>query len=340
MEHEACIIIAEAGVNHNGDFSLAKRMVDEAKKAAADYIKFQTFVPQELAAAGAAKAAYQKRETGPGDAQLEMLKKLALSEETFLRLKEYCDEVGIGFLSSPFDLKSIRFLSALNMDFWKVPSGEITNLPYLEKIAETGKNVILSTGMSELDEITAAVSILEKNGSGEIIILHCNTEYPTPFGDVNLTAMKELGQIFHKQIGYSDHTTGIEVSIAAAALGAKVIEKHFTLDRTMAGPDHRASLEPDELTNMVDAIRNVELALGDGRKKRTASESRNVDSVRKSIVASKEIRAGELFTKDNITTKRPGNGISPMEWYEILGKTAGRDYRSDELIQRENKCIE
>lgn len=335
MENERCIIIAEAGVNHNGDVRLAGKMIEEAERAGADYIKFQTFVPQGLVTATAEKSNYQKRETGENGSQLDMLKKLALSQEEFRQLKQCCGEVGIGFLSTPFDLKSIDFLFSLGMDFWKVPSGEITNLPYLEKIAKTGKSVVLSTGMSEPEEIAAAVEILEKNGSGEITLLHCNTEYPTPFADVNLLAMRELGQVFHKRVGYSDHTIGIEVPVAATALGARVIEKHFTLDRGMDGPDHKASLEPDELKRMVRAVRNIEAAMGDGRKRRTASESRNVSVVRKSIVAAEKIKAGEIFTENNITTKRPGTGISPMEWHEILGKRAGRDYEPDELIQKE-----
>lgn len=242
---------------------------------------------------------------------------------------------GDRFFIHPFDLKSIDFLSRLNMDYWKVPSGEITNLPYLEKIAGTGKKVILSTGMSELYEIREALDILEKNGSGEVTILQCNTEYPTPFADVDLLAMKQMEELFHKRVGYSDHTQGIEIPIAAAALGARVIEKHFTLDRNMEGPDHRASLEPDELAAMVSAIRNVEKALGDGKKRRTASEKHNVELVRKSIVASVPIKTGELFTAGNITVKRPGTGISPMEWHSVLGKQAKRDYEPDEMIEKE-----
>ena len=335
MGNKRCIIIAEAGVNHNGDLELAKKMVAKAKMAGADYIKFQTFVPQELVTGNAAKADYQKRETGEQGSQFEMLKKLALSEEAFHQLKTCCDDEGIGFLSAPFDLRSIDFLSTFNMDFWKVPSGEITDLPYLEKIAKTGKNVILSTGMSELNEIRAALDILEGNGSGRITILHCNTEYPTPFEDVNLLAMKELVRVFQKEVGYSDHTIGIEVSVAAVALGARMIEKHFTLDRAMAGPDHRASLEPTDLMNMVASIRHIEEAFGDGKKRRTASEHQNAVIARKSIVASRGIREGELFTEDNIAAKRPGNGISQMRWHGILGKQARRNYQPDELIEKE-----
>lgn len=326
------IIIAEAGVNHNGDIQLAKRMVDEAKKAGADYVKFQTFVPERLVSQYAEKAEYQKQTTGEADSQLEMLRKLALAQDDFIELKEYCGQAGIGFLSTPFDLESIEFLDKLGMDFWKLPSGEITNLPYLEAIAKTRKDVVMSTGMCELNEIQSAIQILEENGAGNITVLHCNTEYPTPFEDVNLLAMREMKEILKKPVGYSDHTVGIEVPIAAAALGAVVIEKHFTLDKKMEGPDHRASLEPDELRQMVCAIRNIEKCLGDGRKRRTESEKKNCEVARKSIVAKKAIQKGEIFTEENLTIKRPGTGISPMRWHEILGTTASRDYKEDELI--------
>lgn len=339
MEHNRCIIIAEAGVNHNGDPALAKQMVDVAKNAGVDYIKFQTFIPRELVTGDAEKADYQKRETGGNDSQLQMLKKLALPDEAFWELREYCDAVGIGFLSTPFDLNSIDFLAGLNMDYWKVPSGEITDLPYLEKIAETGKRVILSTGMSGMDEIAAALDVLERKGSGEITLLHCNTEYPTPFADVNLLAMKEMGDRFHRSVGYSDHTLGIEVPIAAVALGAKVIEKHFTLDQTMEGPDHKASLMPGKLKEMVQAVRNIETALGDGRKRCSASETNNMRTVRKSIVAAVKIKKGELFTEENVTTKRPGDGLSPMRWHELIGKRARRDYWPDELIEKEEMDV-
>lgn len=326
------IIIAEAGVNHNGDIQLAKRMVDEAKKAGADYVKFQTFVPEKLVSQYAEKAEYQKQTTGEADSQLEMLRKLALTQEDFIELKDYCSQAGIGFLSTPFDLDSIEFLDKFGMDFWKLPSGEMTNLPYLEAIAKTGKDVVMSTGMCELNEIQSAIQILEENGAGKITVLHCNTEYPTPFEDVNLLAMREMKEVLKKPVGYSDHTIGIEVSIAAAALGAVVIEKHFTLDKQMEEPDHRASLEPDELRQMVRAIRNIEMCLGDGRKRRTESEKKNCAVARKSIVAKKEIQKGEIFTEENLTIKRPGTGISPMRWHEILGTTASRDYKEDELI--------
>lgn len=326
------LIIAEAGVNHNGSMELAKKMVAAAKEAGADYVKFQTFIPKNLVSRYAAKAEYQKKTTGESDSQLQMLEKLALTQEDFVELKAYCKEVGIGFISTPFDLESIAFLNTLNMDFWKLPSGEVTNLPYLEKIAQTGKKIIMSTGMCEMNEIQEAIKVLEENGAGEIIILHCNTEYPTPFSDVNLLAMNEMSEVLQKPIGYSDHTVGIEVPIAAVALGAVVIEKHFTLDRTMEGPDHAASLEPHELSAMVCAIRNIEQARGNGVKHRTESEEKNCKVARKSIVAAKKIKKGEIFTEENLTVKRPGNGISPMRWYEILGTCAMKDYKTDELI--------
>lgn len=327
------LVIAEAGVNHNGSMELAKQMVLAAKKAEADYVKFQTFIPKNLVSRFAQKAEYQKKATGGGEPQLQMLEKLALTQRDFVELQAYCREVGIGFLSTPFDFESIDFLDKLDMDFWKLPSGEVTNLPYLEKIAQTGRKVVMSTGMCEMNEISDAVKILEENGAGEITILHCNTEYPTPFSDVNLLAMREMAEILKKPVGYSDHTVGIEVPIAAVALGAVVIEKHFTLDKTMEGPDHAASLEPLELAEMVRAIRNIEQARGDGRKKRTSSEERNCAVVRKSIVASKDIKAGDVFTEENLTVKRPGNGISPMKWHEVLGTCAGKDYQADELIE-------
>ena len=326
------LIIAEAGVNHNGSMTLAKKMVEEAKRAGADYIKFQTFVPEKLVSKFAEKAEYQKKNTGNEKSQLEMLEKLALTNQDFIELQEYCKEIGIGFISTPFDFASISFLDKLNMDFWKLPSGEITNLPYLEAIAHTGKKVIMSTGMCEMPEIQEAIQVLEKNGTNDITVLHCNTEYPTPFSDVNLLAMKQMKEILQKPIGYSDHTIGIEVPIAAVALGAVVIEKHFTLDKTMEGPDHAASLEPDELKAMVAAIRNIEKSLGDGNKCRTKSESQNVGVARKSIVAGCDIKKGEVFSEKNLTVKRPGTGISPMKWHELLGTTAQRDYLKDELI--------
>ena len=325
-------IIAEAGVNHNGSMELARRMVLEARKAGADYIKFQTFIPEKGVSRYAPKAEYQRQTTGAEQSQLEMVAKLALTYENFAELKRCCEEVGIGFASTPFDLESIDFLESLDLDFWKVPSGEVTNLPYLEKIGKTGRRVILSTGMCETEEIRDAVAILERSGTKDITLLHCNTEYPTPFEDVNLHAMSHMAREFGKPVGYSDHTLGIEIPIAAAALGAAVIEKHFTLDKTMEGPDHRASLEPEELGQMVAAVRHIEAALGDGVKKRTASEEKNLSVARKSIVALTDIAKGDVFTQENITVKRPGNGISPMRWYDVLGRTAQRDYLADELI--------
>lgn len=326
------LIIAEAGVNHNGSKELAKEMVFEAKKAGVDYVKFQTFVPENLVSKNAAKAEYQKETTGADESQLQMLKSLALTEEDFVELKEYCKEVGVGFISTPFDLDSLDFLETLDMDFWKVPSGEITNLPYLEAIAHTGRKVIMSTGMCEIEEIQQAVEVLEKNGTKDIVLMHCNTQYPTPFEDVNLSAMKHIADVTGKEVGYSDHTIGIEVPTAAVALGATVIEKHFTLDKNMEGPDHRASLEPNELAAMVSAIRNIEKSIGDGNKKRSVSETANCAVARKSIVAKCDIKAGEIFTAENLTVKRPGTGISPMKWYEVIGTKAERDYVEDEVI--------
>lgn len=332
IEMKKVCIIAEAGVNHNGNIDLAKEMIRVAKDAGVDYVKFQTFRPQNLVSKFAEKAEYQKKSTGSGESQLEMLEKLTLSDEDYFSLKSYCDEQQIGFISTPFDLDSIAFLEQLNMDFWKIPSGEITNLLYLEAIGRTGKKVVLSTGMSEISEVQEAISVLEQNGTKEIILLHCNTQYPTPFQDVELLAMTDLKKKTGKRVGYSDHSLGIEVPIAAAALGAEVIEKHFTLDRSMEGPDHLASLEPEDLKNMVKAIRNIEQALGNGVKKVSPSEIENKNIARKSIIAKCSIQKGEVFTEENLTTKRPGNGISPMKWYEILGKKATRDFSEDELI--------
>lgn len=326
------IIIAEAGVNHNGSIELAKQMVEAAAKAGADYIKFQTFKPEKLVSKYAQKADYQKKTTGNNESQLQMLEKLALSYDDFVELKKYCEQIGIGFLSTPFDEDSIRFLDSLDMDFWKIPSGEITNYPYLVQIAQTGRDIVLSTGMCEMDEIADAMKVLKENGAGNISLLHCNTEYPTPYEDVNLLAMKQMRTAFKKQVGYSDHTVGIEVPIAAVALGAEIIEKHFTLDKNMEGPDHKASLEPQELAQMVSAIRHIEKSLGDGNKKRTASEQHNIAAARKSIVAKCAISKGDIFTEANLTVKRPGSGISPMKWKELIGTKAQRDYVEDELI--------
>ena len=330
-------MIAEAGVNHNGSIELAKQMVDQARAAGVDYVKFQTFQPETLVSRFAEKAEYQKETTGSGGSQLEMLQKLALTQEDFRELKGYCDKVGVGFLSTPFDLDSIDFLETLDMDFWKIPSGEITNLPYLVRIAHTGREIVMSTGMCRETDIEAAVTALRQNGAGEITLLHCNTQYPTPMEDVNLRVMDTLRRHFGVPVGYSDHTIGIEVPIAAAALGATVIEKHFTLDKTMEGPDHRASLEPDELQAMVAAVRNVERALGSGEKQPSESEKENIGIVRKSIVALREIKEGELFTESNLTVKRPGTGISPMHWFDVIGKRAHKAYKVDEMICEEER---
>lgn len=325
-------IIAEAGVNHNGSFELACRLVDAAKAAGVDCIKFQTFKSKNLVSHHARKADYQKETTGDGS-QEDMLKKLELSYDEFLKLKAYCDKQSICFLSTPFDFESIDFLNSIDMPFWKIPSGEVTNYPYLVAVAKTGKPVVMSTGMCEMDEIEVAIRVLKENGTKEIKLLHCNTEYPTPYEDVNLKAMQAMKETFGLEVGYSDHTKGIEVPVAAVALGATVIEKHFTLDRNMEGPDHKASLEPDELAEMVSSIRHIEKALGNGIKTPSPSEKKNKAIARKSIVAKRFIKAGELLSEDNITVKRPGNGISPMRWNEILGTTAHRDYNEDDMIE-------
>ncbi len=326
------LIIAEAGVNHNGSLERAKEMALAAKKAGADIVKYQTAVPEQVVSRFAEKADYQKQQTGSEESQLEMIKKIHFGFEEHRQLKEYCDEIGIRYLSTPFDLDSIDFLATLDMPVWKIPSGEITNLPYLEKVAALKKPLILSTGMSMLSEIEDALAVLEENGCEDVTLLHCNTEYPTPMEDVNLLAMRELEEQFALPVGFSDHTLGIEADIAAAALGACVIEKHFTLDKTLEGPDHQASLEPDELEAMVRAIRNIEKALGTGEKHVTPSEAKNRPIARKSIVAKRAIKKGEVFTAENLTTKRPGDGISPMRWYDVLGKEASRDFAEDEKI--------
>lgn len=334
---EKVYIIAEAGDNHNGDFNTALKLVDVAKRAGADCVKFQTFVTEEIISKYAEMAEYQKKNTGKEESQFEMVKRLELSFDEFRKIKEYCDRVGIQFLSTPFDLKSVDFLNELGVPFFKIPSGEITNYPYLIKIAHTGKPVVMSTGMCEPDEILAAINVLEKNGSGEITLLHCNTEYPTPLKDVNLYAMRTMKKMFGKKVGYSDHTKGIEVPVAAVALGACVIEKHFTLDKNMPGPDHKASLEPDELGRMVKNIRNIEIAFGDGVKRVSESERKNIAIARKSIVARRNIQEGEILTEENLAVKRPGTGINPMQWMEVLGTRAVRDFKEDELIEiREN----
>jgi len=325
-------IIAEAGVNHNGNFELACKLVDAAKDAGVDCIKFQTFKSKNLVSHNAQKAEYQKDTTGEGS-QVEMLKKLELTCDEFLALKKYCDKAGICFLSTPFDFDSIDFLNSIDMPFWKIPSGEITNYPYLVALAKTGKPVVMSTGMSEMAEITAAINILKNNGTKDIKLLHCNTEYPTPYKDVNLYAMQTMRDYFGLEVGYSDHTKGIEVPVAAVALGATVIEKHFTLDHNMEGPDHKASLEPDELKAMVLSIRHIEQALGNGDKTPSPSEKKNITVARKSIVAKTDIKEGDFLSENNITVKRPGTGISPMRWLEVIGTKAVRDFEEDELIE-------
>ena len=327
------LIIAEAGVNHNGSLAMAKQLAGVAKAAGADIVKFQTAKPELVISRFAEKAEYQKAETGEAESQLEMCKRIHLTFDEHAQLKEYCDSIGIAYLSTPFDLDSIDFLQQLGTPMWKVPSGEITNLPYLEKIAATKKPVILSTGMSMISEIEDALTILEDGGAGPITLLHCNTEYPTPIEDANLLAMQDLREQFGLPVGYSDHTAGIEADIAAAALGAVVIEKHFTLDKALPGPDHKASHSPEELTAMVAAVRKTELALGDGRKHVTESEAKNKPIARKSILAKRDIKKGETFTPENLTVKRPGDGISPMRWYDVLGKTAKRDFAEDEKIE-------
>lgn len=330
------LIIAEAGVNHNGSLDLAKQLVDEAVIAGVDIIKFQTFKTEKLVSRTAKQADYQKRNIGGNeDSQFSMLKKLELNDEQHKILVNYCHSKGICFFSTAFDLDSIDYLHSLKLGLWKIPSGEITNYPYIKKIAQYGEPVIMSTGMSELADIDAAVHVLLNNGlkKEQITVLHCNTEYPTPMRDVNLRAMLEIREKFGVKIGYSDHTEGIEVPIAAVALGATIIEKHFTLDKTMEGPDHKASLEPQELRVMVKSIRNIEQALGDGHKKISESERKNIDVARKSIVAACHIQTGDLFTEKNVTVKRPGNGISPMRWEEVIGIRAMRDYEEDELIE-------
>ena len=329
------VIIAEAGVNHNGSFEMACRLADEAKRAGADYVKFQTGIPENVISVLAEQAEYQKHNTGTSESQLDMVRKIMLRPDDFKSLKEYCDSIGIRFLSTPFDLDSIDILKPLEMDLWKIPSGEITNLPYLRKIASMGQPVVMSTGMSRLGEVDDAVGVLLDGGLtlDMITLLHCNTEYPTPYTDVNLRAMLTLRDAIGCRVGYSDHTLGIEVPVAAVAMGAEVIEKHFTLDKTLPGPDHVASLEPAELKAMVSAIRHTEAALGSGRKDVSPSERKNIAIARKSIIAARPISKGERFSHDNLTVKRPGNGISPMLWDTVVGLEAPRDFEPDELIE-------
>ena len=369
MAIDRVLIIAEAGVNHNGSIEIAKQMVDKAVDAGVDIIKFQTFKSEKLVSKAARQAEYQQRNIGKqGEGQLEMLKKLELSKQDHEELIAYCNKKGIRFFSTAFDMESIDYLHSLNMGLWKIPSGEITNYPYLRKIASYGEPIILSTGMCELSDIKAAVNVINKfwpkansqrptansqrptansqqltansqqptansqQPTADITILHCNTEYPTPYQDVNLKAMLEIAETFKVKFGYSDHTQGIEVPIAAVALGASVIEKHFTLDKTMEGPDHKASLEPEELKAMVQAIRHIEQALGTGHKTISESERKNIEIARKSIVAACPIKAGELLTEDNLTVKRPGSGISPMRWNEVVGTFAVKDFEEEEPI--------
>lgn len=327
-------IIAEAGVNHNGSLELAKQLIDAAVEAGADAVKFQTFKAENLVSKNAQKADYQKQTTDQAETQFEMIKKLELDVATHNELIAYCQQKNIMFLSTPFDHDSIELLHELGLEIFKIPSGEITNLPYLRQIGRLNKEVILSTGMANLGEIEAAINVLVQAGTerSKITLLHANTEYPTPMQDVNLRAMQTIGQAFGLPYGYSDHTLGIEVPIAAVALGASVIEKHFTLDKTMEGPDHKASLEPDELKAMVSAIRNIEQALGSSIKQPSPSEAKNKPIARKSLVAKTDIKQGEIFTEQNLAIKRPGTGISPMRWDEVLGAVAQRDYKEDEVI--------
>ena len=330
------LIIAEAGVNHNGDIAKAKALIDKGAEAGVDYVKFQTFKAGNLVTKHAKRAVYQDKNTQDNDSQYEMLKKLELSQKDHQELIDYCTQKGVKFLSTGFDFESLEFLAGLGITIAKVPSGEITNLPYLRKVATLFPEVILSTGMANITEIKDAVKVLTDNGvsKDKITVLHCNTEYPTPMEDVNLKAMLHIQRELGVPVGYSDHTLGIEVPIAAVALGATVIEKHFTLDKSLPGPDHKASLEPDELKAMVSAIRNIEKAIGgSGLKEVSKSEAKNKPIVRKSIVVAKKIVKGESFTVENLTVKRPGTGISPMQWDEVIGKTAKKDFEEDDLIE-------
>ena len=330
-------IIAEAGVNHNGSIDLAKKLIDVASSSGADAVKFQTFKAENLVSKNAQKAEYQKKTTDNKESQFDMIKKLELDNKTHKTLISYCQSKNIMFLSSPFDIDSIMLLNNLSLEIFKIPSGEITNLPYLRQIGRLNKKVILSTGMSDINEIRNALNILIEAGTKKdnITILHANTMYPTPMEDVNLRAMRAIGETFNMAYGYSDHTLGIEVDIAAVAMGASFIEKHFTLDKNMSGPDHKASLEPDELKAMVKAIRNIEQALGSAIKKPSKSELQNIKIARKSIVAKKDIKQGEIFSENNLAIKRPANGISPLRWDEIIGTIATSDYNENDLIEQE-----
>lgn len=327
-------IIAEAGVNHNGRMDLALQLVDQAVLAGADAVKFQTAIPEMVTTGTAEKAAYQQKTTGSGESQLDMIRKLLLPMEVFREIAAYCRDKGIIFFSTAFDLVSLQYLESLGQPYHKIPSGEIDNLPYLRQIGRYGRPVILSTGMSTLIEVRDAILVLESVGLSrkQITVLHCNTEYPTPMQDVNLRAMRTIAETLDVAVGYSDHTDGIEVSVAAVALGACTIEKHITLDRNLPGPDHKASLEPHSFRNMVSAIRNIELALGDGVKQPSPSELRNRPIVRRSLVAAVAIKAGSMFTPENVAAKRPGTGLSPMRWDDVIGCVASRDYEADEFL--------
>lgn len=333
--HRRTLIIAEAGVNHNGHVHMAEQLIDVAAAAGADLVKFQTFSADRLVTRNAPKADYQKLSTRGDEGQYEMLRRLELSEEMHRHLISHCAQRNIGFLSTGFDIASVNQLVALGLRLFKIPSGEITNLPYLRHIGQQGGEVILSTGMATLAEIEAAIMVLETTGTPRenITVLHCTTEYPAPLDEVNLRAMTTLHQAFGVRTGYSDHTQGIEIALAAVALGASVIEKHFTLDKSLPGPDHKASLEPHELRQMITSIRHIEIALGDGVKRPTPSEMRNRPIARKSIVAAREIQQGERLSEDNLRIKRPGTGISPMRWDELIGRTASCDFVTDELIR-------
>lgn len=328
------LIIAEAGVNHNGSIDLAKSLVDVAADAGANYVKFQTFTANNQVVKDAEKAEYQKTNTQNAESQYEMLKRLELSCEDHQILLDYCASKSIGFLSTAFDLDSVDLLARLGQTLFKIPSGEITNLPYLEKVSQVADRIIISTGMANMTEIGSAIAVFNSGGieRSKISVLHCTTEYPAPMDEVNLRAMISIQSTFGVEVGYSDHTEGIEIPIAAVSLGAKIIEKHFTLDKAMSGPDHISSLNPGELKAMVRAIRNVEMALGDGEKKAAPTELKNIQIVRKSIVASKKISAGDIFTPENITTKRPGTGISPMEWHSVIGEIATQNFEIDDMI--------
>lgn len=326
-------IIAEAGVNHNGSLERAKQLAKAARDAGADMVKFQTAVPELVVSRYAPKAEYQKQQTGEDESQLDMIRKLHFDFNAHRELKAYCDEIGIQYLSTGFDIPSLDFLDTMDLPLCKIPSGEITNLPYLERVAKMNKPILLSTGMSTLPEVEDAVLVLENAGAMDITLLHCNTEYPTPYEDANLLAMQDMAEVLNLPVGYSDHTPGWECDVAAVVLGATVIEKHFTLDKNLPGPDHKASLDVDELRRMIEAVRNTEIALGEKRKMVTKSEAKNRAVARKSIVAARAIQTGEIFTEDNITTKRPGTGISPMRWYQVLGETARQNFEEDEPIE-------